>query len=82
MCCSSYIYIYTTHKILYNIYLSLNVKQQPFYTHLVVVFVEIIRCHLGGFGRSLQEIRPASVPELPIQLRHLRNNQIFLKTYV
>ena len=42
-------------------------------------FVEIARCHLGGFGRSLKEILPTSHSELPIQLTDLRNNQKSLK---
>ena len=28
-----------------------------------------------GFGLDLEEILPTSLPELPIQLRDLRNNQ-------
>ena len=39
------------------------------------------RCHQGGFGRNLGEILPTSFPELPLQLRDLRNNQISLKVY-
>ena len=33
-----------------------------------------------GFGRNLGKILPASLPELPIQLRDLRSNQKSLKT--
>ena len=34
-----------------------------------------------GFGRNLGEIIPTSLPELPIQLRDLGNNQKSLKTH-
>ena len=33
------------------------------------------------FGRNLGEILPTSLPELPIQLRDLRNSQKSLNTY-
>ena len=33
-----------------------------------------------GFGQNLGGILPTSLPELPIQLRDLRNNQKSLKT--
>ena len=42
---------------------------------------KITRCHSGGFGGNLGEILPASLPEIPIQLRDLRNNKNMLKPY-
>ena len=39
------------------------------------VFLIITRHHGLGFGRNLGEILPTSLPELPIQLRDLRNSQ-------
>ena len=44
-------------------------------------FLEITRHHLGGFGRYLGKILPTSHPELPLQLRDLRNNQNSLKCH-
>ena len=35
-----------------------------------------------GFRRNLGEILPTSLPELPIRLRDLRNNQKSFKTYI
>ena len=40
----------------------------------------IIALHGLGFGRNLGEILPTSFPELPIQLRELRNNLKSLNT--
>ena len=34
-----------------------------------------------GCGRKLEDCFPTSLAELPIQLRHLRNNQKSLSTY-
>ena len=36
--------------------------------------LEITRCHQGGFERNFGEILPTSLPELPVQLKDLRNN--------
>ena len=44
-------------------------------TVVVGSFLEIARCHLDGFGRNLGEPLPTNLPELPIELRDLRNNQ-------
>ena len=41
----------------------------------------ITRCHLGGFGRNLEEIIPTILPELPTQLRDLRTNKTCLRVY-
>ncbi len=40
-----------------------------------VLFFERMGRGCLGFGRNLGEILPTSLPELPIQLRDLRNNQ-------
>ena len=37
--------------------------------------------HSGGFGRNQRVIHPTILPELPIQLRDLRNNLKFINTY-
>ena len=42
----------------------------------------ITRHHGLGFRRSIAEILPTSLPELPRQLRDLRNNQKSLNTYM
>ena len=39
------------------------------------LFFLITRHHELGFGRNLAGMLPTSLPELPIQLRDLRNNQ-------
>ena len=43
-------------------------------------FWEIARCHLGRFGRNFWRILPTSLPEFPMQLTDLRNNQKSWKT--
>ena len=53
----------------------LNISISNFHFFIFKPDQGVIALHGLGFGRNLGEILPTSLPELPIQLRDLRNNQ-------
>ena len=70
---------YSIDRLPVSLVIARNVKARCLPKHTASIMFESMGRGFLGFGQNLGEILPTSLPELPIQLRDLRNNQKSLK---